>query len=201
MYIKVTEGVPSQKLGRILGLSVGRRQKNGRKWRSEDCGPVRKNEVNNNQTSRHKQKVVEIKKRTIERRRRERKNIYSCWAIYPLALLFNRNVGLVTGELIGWPGDGMEFSFYMWWWWWWNPPPQYNQKLGLYMYRSSIYTSPQFMSCSSSNAHRQSGLRRICWTQSHYPMFFMMTAATGWLLAFQLHQTNRCVRTRRTNIH
>jgi hypothetical protein len=33
-----------------------------------------------------------------------------------------------------------------------EPPPQYNQKLGLYMYRSSIYTSPQFMSCSSSNA-------------------------------------------------
>jgi hypothetical protein len=85
-----------------------------------------------------------------------------------LALLFKRNVRLVTGELIGWPGDGMEFSFLhvvvvvvM------EPPPQYNQKLGLYMYRSSISTIAHSSCLVHHQMHRQSGLRRICWTQSH----------------------------------
>jgi hypothetical protein len=115
MYIKVTEGVPSQSWAGFWVYPLG----GAKKWPKVAVGGLRpskkKNEVNNNQTSPHKQKVVEIKKNN---RERERKNIYSCWAIYPLALLFKRNVRLVTGELIGWPGDGMEFSFYMWWWWW-----------------------------------------------------------------------------------
>jgi hypothetical protein len=44
------------------------------------------------------------------------------------------------------------------------------------------------------------------WEESagHNPInqcFSWWLRLAGWLLAFQLHQTNRCVCTRRTNIH